>query len=829
MKFKLGLSTRIIMVLLAIFAGGFFAGVQKASAIQVCSLAGTPRVVIETEGYGTFTSTGASSFDAISVPSGTRFNFVVHTYAEPGSYNDISYPNGKSQTYPAGPSGAGRFYGDMDPVTGSTGIHVTIQQNCLPDPETGVGVDYTLNIGLAPSIINVVVSGVPSTCWTISGGPTTIPPECGSGNSYSAAAGTYSISADAIAGKTLTITPSSTQTLSGSSITFTLAYADSTSAPGAFSITGSSCFGWPSPQIEVNFNSSSGATSYDLERSVNGGGFRVIFSGNYAQMDAYSDSAVSAGNTYTYRVRAINGVGSTFSSTTAPITVGSGTCGAGAPPPPPPPPTGGCIEDASMTTVTAIPASISAGQVVPFSFTITDTGNTRWPDGGWWQVWQTSSTALSIISTGPPGVDGLNYGHYSYGMYPGDTHNWTFNLTAPSTPGNYTLVMQAVHKPGRDFLMPDGTTCPGPGSNYFYGQQFIQSFSVTGSGTIFVNSDTATSWTVTGPSTYVGSFPSTTATYANAPANPSVYAISANTRGGYVGPSYVSNSTQTLNSGGSITFTLTYLATPTNLTATSSCNRAILNWTDNANNENAVGGYQVWRSSSASGPFAKIADLPQNTQTYNDNTVLGGGTYYYNVRAISSALTASSSDVNVFIIQCAPNINNSTKVIYQVNRIAYTPSTIIHNGDIVTFRYTIINSNTATDAASITGISPDVLSDNLTHPATCPAGGTGSWCLRVDKNGNGIYGEAGETGSIGGSEPSIAINLSGNIPIGSNWVILFDAQAVVSPVTSNLFTNTGTINCTGQSYGANCSVTKRTSFLNANSSAKPPVFKEISP
>ena len=58
-----------------------------------------------------------------------------------------------------------------------------------------------------------------------------------------------------------------------------------------------------------------------------------------------------------------------------------------------------------------------------------------------------------------------------------------------------------------------------------------------------------------------------------------------------------------------------------------------LTWQDVAYNETA---YEVYRSNSAAGPFSLINSPDANSVTYTDNTVSGGTTYYYQLRAINS-------------------------------------------------------------------------------------------------------------------------------------------------------------------------------------------------
>jgi hypothetical protein len=78
--------------------------------------------------------------------------------------------------------------------------------------------------------------------------------------------------------------------------------------------------------VSLNWrDNASGETGFVLERSLNGGAFTVV-NGNIAPATGtgstvrYTDSTVIPGNTYTYRVKAVNGTGSSGYSNTAKVT-----------------------------------------------------------------------------------------------------------------------------------------------------------------------------------------------------------------------------------------------------------------------------------------------------------------------------------------------------------------------------------------------------------------------------------------------------------------------------------------------------------------------------
>jgi hypothetical protein len=65
-----------------------------------------------------------------------------------------------------------------------------------------------------------------------------------------------------------------------------------------------------------------------------------------------------------------------------------------------------------------------------------------------------------------------------------------------------------------------------------------------------------------------------------------------------------------------------------------------LQW--NPSTSNGVVGYFVYRSTSETGPFAKIDDSPDASTVYTDDAVSKGVTYYYKVTAVDSEQVESS-------------------------------------------------------------------------------------------------------------------------------------------------------------------------------------------
>lgn len=86
------------------------------------------------------------------------------------------------------------------------------------------------------------------------------------------------------------------------------------------------------------------------------------------------------------------------------------------------------------------------------------------------------------------------------------------------------------------------------------------------------------------------------------------------------------------------------VAAPTNLIATALSSTSIrLNWADNSNNET---GFNIERSTSASGVFTQIAVVAPGIVTYTDTGLTAETTYFYRVRASNISIPAFSNYSN---------------------------------------------------------------------------------------------------------------------------------------------------------------------------------------
>ena len=82
-------------------------------------------------------------------------------------------------------------------------------------------------------------------------------------------------------------------------------------------------------------------------------------------------------------------------------------------------------------------------------------------------------------------------------------------------------------------------------------------------------------------------------------------------------------------------------AAPTGLTAAGGNSTVSLNWNDN--NETDLSGYNVYRSTISGGPYSKLNVSLVSSSNYSDNSVSGGVTYYYVVRAVDTSMNESGN------------------------------------------------------------------------------------------------------------------------------------------------------------------------------------------
>ncbi len=90
-----------------------------------------------------------------------------------------------------------------------------------------------------------------------------------------------------------------------------------------------------------------------------------------------------------------------------------------------------------------------------------------------------------------------------------------------------------------------------------------------------------------------------------------------------------------------------------------------LSWKDISYNEF---GYEVFRSDSETGTFTKIGEIPPNTSSYIDSSVMGFTTYYYKIRAFNNIGASDYSNIaHITTVNKIPKINPLENVVLKNN------------------------------------------------------------------------------------------------------------------------------------------------------------------
>jgi beta-lactamase superfamily II metal-dependent hydrolase len=83
---------------------------------------------------------------------------------------------------------------------------------------------------------------------------------------------------------------------------------------------------------------------------------------------------------------------------------------------------------------------------------------------------------------------------------------------------------------------------------------------------------------------------------------------------------------------------------PTSLTAAGAKRKITLTWTASTDNV-GVTGYQIWRATTSTGPFAQLAT--STSTTYTNSSLTSGSTFYYYVKATDAAANVSAASTTV--------------------------------------------------------------------------------------------------------------------------------------------------------------------------------------
>ena len=431
--------------------------------------------------------------------------------------------------------------------------------------------------------------------------------------------------------------PSRSITLTQST-TITAFYSTGTTSTAPQPPTGLSATAVSPSQINLSWtapsnNGGSAITGYKIERSSDGGStWSVIASNTGSTGTTYSDTGLTAGTAYTYRVSAINSVGTSSPSNTASATTNSSGGGS----------------TSNSIVLNNVQSTSGTASLSPYQFTLSN-----------FNV-GTGSDLLLVVGVS---ANNNNVASVTFGGMPLTQAVSSFNnndaefwyLKNPSGIGNVVVTMS-------------GSTSAVVGAYAFSGINQTQPIPThvakhntsAGSPTISITTAYPNDWVLDLPSIYGGSTlgsPSCTQEWNGNIPNAITGASSTQ-----IVPAPTTTTCKWTASNNDLyddvaievkadtqsgtTNTATPPSSPTGLTAnTVSSSQINLSWsTPSSNGGSPITGYEIERSTNGSA-FSVLAQNTGNTNTtYSDTGLVPSTTYTYRVSAINSAGTSSPSN-----------------------------------------------------------------------------------------------------------------------------------------------------------------------------------------
>ena len=358
-------------------------------------------------------------------------------------------------------------------------------------------------------------------------------------------------------------------------------------------------------QIDLAWQPSAGATAYDVERSLNGGG--SWNTAGTSTTTSFSDTGLSGGTTYSYRVRATNAGGSSTPSGTATATT---------PVAPPSAPTGLVATPVSSTQINVTwQASVGA---TGYRIERSVNGGASWATAGTTGATTFDDTGLTAATTYTYRVVATNAGGESS---PSATSSATTLVAPPSTPTGVTAGTVSATQIAVSWQSSSGAT----------GYRVERS------------SNGGSSWTVAGTTSTLSFTDS-----GLSPATTYSYRVVATNAGGGSAPSTVVAATTTTTA-------------PTGLTATPVSSTQInVAWQVTS----GASGYRLQRSSDGGSSWVNASTT---TSTAFSDTGLGpASTYFYRVFATNaggdSAPSASVNATTLSAGQCPCTIWSASTI-----------------------------------------------------------------------------------------------------------------------------------------------------------------------
>ncbi|MDP4000832.1 MAG: PKD domain-containing protein [bacterium] len=710
--------------------------------------------------------------------------------------------------------------------------------------------------------------------------------------------------------------------------------------PSPFSLDSISCSGASNPYVDLSWNSSSGATGYNVERRINSNG--SWYDLGKTTNTSHRDSSPVIDATNYYRVIASNSSGQTISDNTLSKDINSANCGGSDPEPPSPTnvvcspantsviigqqitftasggngtynwsapgssqPSGSGLSittsysstgtktitlssadlsDTCSAEVNPVPSAwvdlkvdnfngpitVDKGSNVTVSWTSGNVSNCQVSPTGWTgtsdpgkdaRVDQdtifsiscdngaaTDSVTVNVRSSQPGTCSDVNIpSTYTPGQninvsFRGPDFSASYFPTWSSANGQDDLIWYPGNRNGDYWTASIPSSSHGPSTSsinthvYTYpplelcaGRE-IQPLSSGGggalgfnisytpnTGTLSINSNVSSSWTISG----IGRRPASgTATSSTDSVSPGNYTITPAQISGYnaaVSPS----STVSVTSSGFTTANINYAPIPLNQPNITNVNNAIcgqltVNWSYTPTGIEES--FSVWRSTTAGNLGSAIATgLSPAARSYTDTTAIINTSYWYTVKVHTSIggnrEAVSAQNGPTLNLSCIANLGNSSKTLHQINGQPYSSSTLIQNADTLTFQITINNAGPST--AQVNYIC-DYPSANITNFRNLSVSGGGS------------------AGSITPNSPACGggtlIGVSGSKPVGNpNWIVQFDTT--FTSQTEDQFEvcqNTANINYT-DGTGTKNQGTNFGPFLCKTGKGNVPDFREVAP